>query len=171
MGYWNPCPHCAMMSWATVTVRRKGGGSGKSTRRIKHLGNKLLTSSARLGPGVRKSILVKTAQLKPAKNWNVQPKQSRAAKQSIYDNSRKYHDFITHGLFAIVHASSVFQNCATTDLSTCRRLRSIYTKHCQCQENNYRDCTCLQLRNVPVFDFCIWWVARRRHVEPFDYDR
>lgn len=34
---------------------------------------------------------------------------------------RLYYPFISQGLFAIVHVSRIFQKCATTDLSMCRR--------------------------------------------------
>lgn len=70
------------------------------------------------------------------------------------------HDFINQGLLAKVHVSNVFQNWATTDLSTCRRFASICVKFSSfCRKILYIRGTHLQLGDIPVLDLGIGWVA------------
>lgn len=82
---------------------------------------------------------------------------------------RQHHAFINQGLFNIVQLSRVFQNSATTDLSTCRRCGSIYSALEQHKRKPIEQvCTYLEFRDIPVFDLGIRRVIRPRHIYSLD---
>ena len=106
----------------------------------------------------------------PNQQSNVQPsKIQERGLAEVHPLVQSDHDLTSQGLFAIVHASSVFHSWATTDLSTCLRFASICgTRGHEDTARAISNYTHLQLCDIPVLDFSVRRIVRPGHVEPFD---